>query len=320
MLRTILTLAFGAATGVAGYIGGSAWPAPPEWIETINAEADELRARLKLEQVDFAGLREMMSGEKFNAFADQFEVMAAAAGDIIVVEQDVGTLDEQLDNLALSEEEAMAYGPTPISASSPAAAPSSPSTTPNPSAPPATPPAATGNPFEASLAMCPRMTVQNAPQADAAGVISPFAPVVMVEGVRLAAGPVRGACLSSGYGPRNSRLHKGVDYHSDVGGPVLAGGDGVVIEMVYRNDYGNMLLIDHGGGVYTRYAHLASFGPGLAQGVAVKAGEQIGLMGNTGAYAIPVHLHYEVLTGDYNTPKKSFGLTSVDPFAMPSAT
>jgi murein DD-endopeptidase MepM/ murein hydrolase activator NlpD len=151
-------------------------------------------------------------------------------------------------------------------------------------------------------------------------MVSAFAPVVVVNGVRVAVGPVRGACLSSGYGPRNSRLHKGVDYHSDVGGPVLAGGDGVVVEMVYRNDYGNMLLIDHGDGVYTRYAHLASFAPRLTLGVAVAAGEQIGLMGNTGAYAIPVHLHYEVLTGDYGTPKKSFGLTSVDPFAMPSAT
>lgn len=164
------------------------------------------------------------------------------------------------------------------------------------------------------------MTVQNSPRADAEGRISPYAPVVLVNGVPIAAGPVRDACLSSGYGPRNSRLHKGVDYHNETGGPVLAGGDGVIVEMVYRKDYGNMLLIDHGGGVYTRYAHLASFGAGLTTGVTVKAGEQIGLMGNTGDYAVPVHLHYEVLTGDYNTPKRSFGLTSVDPFAMPSAT
>ncbi len=89
--------------------------------------------------------------------------------------------------------------------------------------------------------------------------------------------------------------------------------------MKYRDDYGNMLVIDHGGGVYTRYAHLASFGRGLMSGVTVKAGEQIGLMGNTAGYQIPMHLHYELLLGDYANPKASFGLAPADPFSFPSA-
>ena len=99
----------------------------------------------------------------------------------------------------------------------------------------------------------------------------------------------------------------------------MAAGDGTIVEIKYREDYGNMIVIDHGGGVYTRYAHLASFGKGLSAGVSVRAGEQIGLMGNTAGYQIPMHLHYELLLGDYNTPKASFGLEPVDPLTFPAA-
>ena len=76
-----------------------------------------------------------------------------------------------------------------------------------------------------------------------------------------------------------------------------------------------MLLIAHGEGVFTRYAHLSSFAPGVVAGARVASGQQIGLMGNTASYAIPIHLHYEILTGDYDTPSASFGLTPVSPFA-----
>ncbi len=93
----------------------------------------------------------------------------------------------------------------------------------------------------------------------------------------------------------------------------------MVIERVYRDDFGNMLLIDHGGGVYTRYAHLASFGQGVVAGARVTAGQQIGLMGNTAAYPLPIHLHYEVLLGDYNNSRRSFGLETRDPFSFPAA-
>jgi murein DD-endopeptidase MepM/ murein hydrolase activator NlpD len=173
--------------------------------------------------------------------------------------------------------------------------------------------------FEPALELCPRMTVQNAPTADAQLRVKGYAPVVAVNGVRIATYPSRGACLSSGFGQRSSRLHKGLDYHSESGGPILAAGDGKVIEMKYRDDYGNMIVLDHGGGVYTRYAHLASFERGLMQGVTVKAGEQIGLMGNTAGYAIPMHLHYELLLGDYSNPKASFGLQPANPMSYPAA-
>ncbi|HVZ29236.1 MAG TPA: M23 family metallopeptidase, partial [Asticcacaulis sp.] len=72
-------------------------------------------------------------------------------------------------------------------------------------------------------------------------------------------------------------------------------------------------------GVYTRYCHLKAFADGVAAGTHVTAGEVIGFMGNTANPPVAVHLHYEMLTGDYDTPKKSFGLTAVDPFAQPPA-
>ncbi|HVK80976.1 MAG TPA: M23 family metallopeptidase, partial [Verrucomicrobiae bacterium] len=127
--------------------------------------------------------------------------------------------------------------------------------------------------------------------------------------------PTRNACLSSAFGPRGSGQHNGVDYYSTNGGPILAAADGEIIEAKYRDDYGNMLLIDHGNGVYTRYAHLSSFAEGVVPGARVTAGQQIGLMGNTASYAIPIHLHYEVLAGDYNNPRASFGLTPRSPFS-----
>jgi murein DD-endopeptidase MepM/ murein hydrolase activator NlpD len=115
-------------------------------------------------------------------------------------------------------------------------------------------------------------------------------------------------------GARSGGMHKGIDYYSPTGGVVSAAADGVVIERKYRDDYGNMLLIDHGHGVYTRYAHLSSFADGIVEGSHVRAGQQIGLMGNTASYQIPIHLHYELLLGDYNNPRASFGLTPHSPF------
>jgi murein DD-endopeptidase MepM/ murein hydrolase activator NlpD len=158
------------------------------------------------------------------------------------------------------------------------------------------------------------MTISNAPAADAQRRVLHYSPTVNVDGVTLGLDPTHGACLSSGFGARGSGLHKGIDYYSASGGPIEAAADGVIIERVYRDDYGNMLLIDHGHGVYTRYAHLSSFADGVVEGAHVRAGQRLGLMGNTASYQIPVHLHYELLLGDYANPKKSFGLTPHSPF------
>jgi murein DD-endopeptidase MepM/ murein hydrolase activator NlpD len=187
------------------------------------------------------------------------------------------------------------------------------------SAPTEAPRAASDATFEADLSLCPGMRVSNAPPADENNLVQDYASVVNVNGVALAANPTRGACLSSGVGQRNGRNHNGVDYYARTGGPVLAGADGTVIEKLYRDDYGNMLLIDHGAGVYTRYAHLSSFAPEIGLGARVSAGQQIGLMGNTASYPIPVHLHYEILLGDYANREASFGLAPRSPFAFAAA-
>ena len=78
----------------------------------------------------------------------------------------------------------------------------------------------------------------------------------------------------------------------------------------------NIRAINHGGGVYTRYAHLAGFDYNVDVGDDVAMGQQIGLMGNTSDNPIPIHLHYEILTGNYDTPKKSFVLTPVNPLSL----
>ena len=304
MVKTVLTLLFASATGLAGYLGGSIYPAPPAVTDAIFEQASDIRARVRLEMASVPEIRRLIPSDKFDELRRELSDLSAAAGEVIVVEQDSGSLEEQLDNLAIDPADVM---PAPRSAEGAVV--------------PAAPGAghAVAAAFEPALELCPRMSVQNAPAADAQLRVRSYAPVVAVNGVRIATYPSRGACLSSGYGQRSSRLHKGLDYHSDSGAPILAAGDGEVIEMKYRDDYGNMIVLDHGGGVYTRYAHLASFGRGLMTGVTVKAGDQIGLMGNTAGYAIPMHLHYELLLGDYSNPKASFGLQPANPLSYPAA-
>jgi len=136
---------------------------------------------------------------------------------------------------------------------------------------------------------------------------------VAVNDVSVLVKPATKSCLSSGFGPRGSRFHKGVDYYSATGGEVLAAADGVIVEAEYREDYGYMLLIDHGLGVFTRYAHLAGFAGGIYEGAAVETGQVLGPIGSTGRSEAP-HLHYEILVGNINNPRGSFGLQPVDPF------
>lgn len=270
--------------GAGGWLLGSFYPAPPQVQALVGRGADDLR--LQAEHIDWGLLLKTLSPEQVEALQAEASKAAAAAGEAILV--------ESVREADYAETETTAM-PLPV-APAPAA-----------SAAPAQ------GVFESGLNLCPRMTVSNAPKA------AEFAPFVNANGVKLAVNPTQGACLSSGFGARGGGSHKGVDYHSDTGGPILAAADGVVIERKYRDDYGNMLLIDHGAGVYTRYAHLSSFAPGVVVGARLSQGQQIGLMGNTAAYRIPVHLHYEVLTGDYANPKGSFGLTPVSPFSFPKA-
>lgn len=105
--------------------------------------------------------------------------------------------------------------------------------------------------------------------------------------------------LSSSFGYRSdpftgrTTMHRGVDFAMKPGNPVYATGDGVVesVDMEFFG-YGNSVVIDHGFGYKTRYAHLKSIG--VAEGMKVKRGECIGESGNSGKSSGP-HLHYEVI-------------------------
>ena len=173
--------------------------------------------------------------------------------------------------------------------------------------------------FPATLELCPRMDISNQPDANGL-VVTGYSPLVKSSsGVVIAMAPVGEACFSSGFGWRGGRLHKGIDLHNKNPTAIYAGGAGIIKELTYRNDYGNMIVIDHGGGMFTRYAHLESFASGISEGDTVPLGARIGTMGNTASYSIPRHLHYELLTGEWGAQAGSFALTPVDIFALPPA-
>ncbi|MEM8616901.1 MAG: M23 family metallopeptidase [Pseudomonadota bacterium] len=175
-------------------------------------------------------------------------------------------------------------------------------------------------PFQPNLNLfvC-QMQVSNRPATDAADMILNYSPMVVANGVPVASAPVNDACLSSGFGMRNGRMHKGIDLFSNPAGTIYSAAPGVILEVSELSGYGYQVLIDHGRGVYTRYAHLESFTPDTVPGARVGFGVPLGLMGRTGN-ATGIHLHYEVLTGDYNTPKKSWGLKPHNALALPAWT
>lgn len=110
--------------------------------------------------------------------------------------------------------------------------------------------------------------------------------------------PTRSRLLTSAFGirvdPYTDRqvMHKGVDFAADQGAEVIAPADGVVVFVGNRgNGYGQTIVLDHGFGVQTHFAHLASFAVGLGQHV--QRGHVIAAVGNTGR-STAAHLHYEV--------------------------
>ncbi len=102
---------------------------------------------------------------------------------------------------------------------------------------------------------------------------------------------------ASGYGMRidpiygTAKFHTGMDFSATPGTDVYATGDGTVVEMLWQTGYGNTIVIDHGFGYRTLYAHLKDFR--TKKGKKVLRGEVIGGVGSTGKSTGP-HLHYEV--------------------------
>lgn len=151
-------------------------------------------------------------------------------------------------------------------------------------------------PHYGALELCPGAGISNAPVADGSRRIANYSPQTTINGTVLLRVPVK-ACVSSGFGPRNGgagSFHSGLDLYTGRPETVAAGGDGVVEALGPLRDYGKTVLIDHGRGVKTRYAHLSDYAPGLKPGMRVTLGQPIGRTGATGN-ATAVHLHYEII-------------------------
>ena len=119
--------------------------------------------------------------------------------------------------------------------------------------------------------------------------------------------PVPGA-ISSGFGPRihpihgYELMHNGIDMDGGTGQPIVAAASGTVIFAAVKGGYGNSIMIDHGGGMVTLYAHQSKFA--VSTGESVKAGQIIGYVGSSGVSTGP-HLHFEVrINGNPVNPAK----------------
>lgn len=121
--------------------------------------------------------------------------------------------------------------------------------------------------------------------------------------------PVDFTRISSKFNPnrlhpifKTSRPHRGVDYAAATGTPVKAAGDGKISFAGKQNGYGNVVIIDHGRGYQTLYAHLNGFARSTKRGARVQQGTTIAYVGQTG-WATGPHLHYEFrINGTHKNP------------------
>ena len=96
------------------------------------------------------------------------------------------------------------------------------------------------------------------------------------------------------------KLHTGVDIGAPLGSTFVTANDGIVIKAEYNGAYGNMVVVDHGGGVTTLYAHGSQILVEVGQ--TVLRGDPVLLVGSTG-YSTGPHAHFEVrINGQYQNP------------------
>ncbi|MGH7023950.1 MAG: peptidoglycan DD-metalloendopeptidase family protein [Caulobacteraceae bacterium] len=120
--------------------------------------------------------------------------------------------------------------------------------------------------------------------------------------------PVEGARISSTFGMREhpilgyTKMHEGVDFAAPIGTPIYAAGDGVILHAEMKALNGNYVEIQHDNGWLTYYLHMSAFGPGIAPGVRVHQGQEIGQIGTTGRSTGP-HVHYALkINGQFVDP------------------
>jgi murein DD-endopeptidase MepM/ murein hydrolase activator NlpD len=121
--------------------------------------------------------------------------------------------------------------------------------------------------------------------------------------------PVKAGRIGSPFGYRidpitgHSALHTGLDFPADTGTPILAAAGGVVVVQQFHAAYGNMIEIDHGNDLITRYAHASAVM--VKKGEIVKRGQLIAKVGSTGRSTGP-HLHFEVLVSGVPQDPRAF--------------
>jgi murein DD-endopeptidase MepM/ murein hydrolase activator NlpD len=120
--------------------------------------------------------------------------------------------------------------------------------------------------------------------------------------------PVAGAGVGSHFGWRidpftgRQALHTGLDFQANTGTPIVSAAGGVVVTAETHPEYGNMVEVDHGNGLVTRYGHASRLL--VKKGDLIKRGQQVALVGTTGRSTGP-HLHFEVLVqGIQQDPQK----------------
>ena len=120
--------------------------------------------------------------------------------------------------------------------------------------------------------------------------------------------PIAGVPVGSPYGWRidpftgTKALHTGLDFQADTGTPILAAAGGVVVTAEHHYAYGNMVEVDHGNNLVTRYAHASRLL--VKKGDLVKRGQKLAEVGSTGRSTGP-HLHFEVMVdGSFQDPRR----------------
>ncbi|MBX9926619.1 MAG: M23 family metallopeptidase, partial [Hyphomicrobiaceae bacterium] len=109
--------------------------------------------------------------------------------------------------------------------------------------------------------------------------------------------------LTSGFGMRfhplfnERRMHAGIDWSGAIGTPIVAAGNGVVEEALYKGGHGKYVRLRHANGYQTTYSHMSGFARGIEAGTKVRQGQIIGFLGNTG-YSTGPHLHFEILVNN----------------------
>lgn len=115
----------------------------------------------------------------------------------------------------------------------------------------------------------------------------------------------QGGTVTSEYGPRDGRMHEGIDFGVSEGTPIPAANDGTVLGVGYGSGTGNYVDLSHSGGIVTRYFHMVVLSDFLTVGQSVTKGQNIGRVGNTGN-SFGAHLHWETIVNGIHWNPRDF--------------